>query len=59
MPCWVRAHQHRDVEDAVLARADELLAVEQQHAPVGEVLERELGHAAALGDFGHARALRG
>ena len=35
-----------DVEDPVLLRADELLAVVEQHRAVGRVLDEELGHRA-------------
>ena len=39
------ADEDADVEDPVLLRADELLAVVEQHGAVGGVLDEELGHA--------------
>ena len=41
-----RADEDADVEDPVLLRADEFLAVVEQHRAVGRVLDEELGHRA-------------
>jgi len=38
----LRGHEHRGVEDAVLLRADQLLAVEEEQRLVGEVDDLEL-----------------
>ena len=43
-----RADEDADVEDPVLLRADELLAVVEQHGAVGRVLDDELGHRARV-----------
>ena len=43
-----RADEDADVEDPVLLRADELLAVVEQHCAVGRVLDEELGHRARV-----------
>jgi hypothetical protein len=42
----VGLHQDRAVEDAVLLGADQLLPVQQQHAPPGAVGHQQLRHAA-------------
>ncbi len=41
--------EHAHIEDPVLLRADELLAVVQQHARAGRVLDDELRHGARVG----------
>ena len=49
-----RRHEHGDVEDAVLLRADELLAVADDHVAAGRVRGQHLRHGAAgahLGDL--------
>ncbi len=50
------ATQHGQVEDPVLLRADELLAVVEQHALVERVLDHELGHRPVRPRLGHAQA---
>ncbi len=52
------ADEHRHVEDAVLLRADELLAVVEQHALVERVDHGELGHRAGVGDLGDREPAR-
>ena len=51
------AHQDGDVQDAVLARANQFLAVDQEHPVLGVVDEEQFRHAAGLGDLGHAGEL--
>ena len=52
------ADEHRHVEDAVLLRADELLAVVEQHGLVERVDHGELGHRAGVGDLGDREPAR-
>ena len=47
----VRSSEDREIEHAVLARAHQLLAIDQQHPAAGIVLESKLGHTAAFGDL--------
>ena len=54
-----RRGQHRQVEDAVLLGAHELLAIEQQDRAGAPVDETQLRHAARLGDLGHLGASLG
>ena len=52
------ADEHGHVEDAVLLRADELLAVVEQDVGVERVVDRELGHRAGRVDLGDREAER-
>jgi hypothetical protein len=50
----VASDQDGDVEDAVLLGAHQFLTVQEQDALVGQVVEAQLGHGAALGELGDA-----
>lgn len=53
---YTGGHQDREVQDPVLLRADELLAIEQEDVSVlRQVLERELRHLPLLRNLRHAR----
>ena len=52
------ADEDGDVEDPVLLRADELLAVVEQHVVVERVDDRELRHRAGVGGLGDHEAAR-
>lgn len=50
----LRLDEDTHIEDAVLLRADELLAVVQQHALGEGVLDEKLGHAAGFARLANA-----
>ena len=51
-------HQQRDVDDAVLTRADEFLAVDEQDRARPVVDDEQFGHAPAFGNLGDTRDAR-
>ena len=54
----LRADEHGHVQDAVLLRAEQLLAVVEKHVRVGRVHDCELGHGAGVADLVDAQAER-
>lgn len=46
--------EDREIEDAILLGADQLLAIEQQHGTIPVVDEAKLRHRTRRGDLGHA-----
>src|SRR6185369_10375887 len=48
-----RGDDYRRVDDAVLLRADEQLAVNDNHVAVGLVVDEEVWDASAFGNFSH------
>ena len=54
----LRRRQDRDVERPVLPGADELLALDQQHRPVGPVPEQQLRDAPVVRHLGYLRRSR-
>src|SRR5205085_9126290 len=51
-----RGDEDAHVQDPVLLRAEELLAVEQEHVLVERVLDRKLRHRTRRVDLGNAKA---
>ena len=58
MELAVCRHQQRDVDDTVLTRPDEFLAVDEQDRPRPLVDDEQFGHAAAFGNLRHTRNAR-
>jgi len=54
----LRRDEHRHVQDPVLLRAEQLLAVVEEDARLERVRHEELGHGAGRVDLGHAEAER-
>ncbi|HEU0248763.1 MAG TPA: hypothetical protein VFR38_16925 [Gaiellaceae bacterium] len=52
----LRLDEHAHVQDAVLLRADELLAVVEQHTRVERVFHDQLGDAPRFVDLAHAQS---
>jgi hypothetical protein len=53
-----RADQHGHVQDPVLFRAEQLLAVVEEHIRLDRVVDQELGHRAGRVDLADAEAER-